>query len=235
MTAVTEVTVSCQEQAAGCTGRAVAYVRVSTAVEDHFFSSTHAARTEEEEKNVCAVCLSSLRAQECTRSPMPLIIEGRRVQNRTLGSLTVRVKILGAPRVWENVVFVQDGEEAAEVLELIDVKGEEAGAYYLAEWHSCGNHETREEPSSGNGDYVWTDGEFHLSYSVRYGYVGLEHIHRDKVTYREWRRARPHYVGTCQTCAAEVTFRSDRTAEQAAAIGYHHAADGGSLLDVREA
>ena len=74
----------------------------------------------------------------------------------------------------ENIVFMQ-GEEAEEVLEMLEKEGEEHTLNYLAEWHDPGMHETRECWGTGEHDYYYENGNYRLSWSTRLGYIGLEH------------------------------------------------------------
>ncbi len=79
---------------------------------------------------------------------------------------------------YERVVFMQ-GEDAEEALSILEEQGRDAAIDYLAEWHNCGSHEEEDAPAAGEDDYTYeTEDGYLLSYNLRLGYIGLEHIHK---------------------------------------------------------
>jgi hypothetical protein len=77
--------------------------------------------------------------------------------------------------VFSRIVFMQ-GDDADEVLAILDDQGEEAAVEHLAQWHFPGEHETANEPAAGTDDDTFeTDDGFILSWNTRLGYIGLEY------------------------------------------------------------
>lgn len=79
---------------------------------------------------------------------------------------------------YEDVFFAQ-GEEADEILEIIDQKGERAALEYMKQWHYPGEHMTRAEPGHGSDDKIFEKDGYILSYNTRIGYVGLSYRQED--------------------------------------------------------
>jgi hypothetical protein len=77
---------------------------------------------------------------------------------------------------YEQIVFMQDSQDSEEPLRILDEQGEEAAIEYLAQWHNNG-HEFTDRPSAGSNDrtYSRADG-YLLTYNLRLGYIGLEHV-----------------------------------------------------------
>lgn len=84
------------------------------------------------------------------------------------------------PRRWISVVFLQ-GEEADEVLDVIDRDGAHAGIEHLARWDygtettdaALVNGYVYDEPSSGLLDRTITDGDYTLIYNPSLGHASL--------------------------------------------------------------
>ena len=91
-----------------------------------------------------------------------------------------------APTVarWINVVFMQ-GQEADEVLEMIDADGALAGLNHLKYWDygdettsaALENGYVYDAPPSGPLEYELHDGDYHLAYSHAFAHVALYRIH----------------------------------------------------------
>lgn len=76
---------------------------------------------------------------------------------------------------YERVVFFQIGDEADEILNIIDDDGPEAAIEYAAQWHYPGEHETAAEMGHGSADNVFhSDDGYILSWNTGLGYAGLE-------------------------------------------------------------
>ena len=91
-----------------------------------------------------------------------------------------------APTVarWFNVVFLQ-GQEADEVLEMIDADGALAGLNHLKYWDygdettsaAMENGYVYDAPPSGPHEHEMSDGDYHLAYSHAFAHVALFRIH----------------------------------------------------------
>jgi hypothetical protein len=90
---------------------------------------------------------------------------------------------------WISVVFMQ-GQEADEVLEMIDADGALAGLNHLKCWDygdettsaAMENGYLYDAPPSGPLEHELDDGDFHLAYSHAFAHVALYRIHAvDKV------------------------------------------------------
>jgi hypothetical protein len=76
-------------------------------------------------------------------------------------------------RLYHSIVFMQ-GDEAAEVLPIIEHQGEQAAIDFLSQWDFGGESEHSPEPAPwGADDRLYRSGPYILSYSLRLGYVGL--------------------------------------------------------------
>ena len=78
---------------------------------------------------------------------------------------------------FENVVFCQNDEDAAEPLRILDEDGHDACIAYLSQWHYPGEHETRHgDCGAGSSDTVYEDDNgYILAYNLPLGYVGLSY------------------------------------------------------------
>lgn len=78
---------------------------------------------------------------------------------------------------YENVIFLDGGDDADEVLNLIDDGQIDEAFEYLKQWHYPGEHDSNPEPGHGTADEVWgpedADG-YIMSANNGLGYVGLE-------------------------------------------------------------
>lgn len=91
-----------------------------------------------------------------------------------------------APAVarWINVVFMQ-GQEAGEVLDIIDADGALAGLNHLKYWDygdettsaAMENGYVYDAPPSGPLEHELHDGDYHLAYSHAFAHVALYRIH----------------------------------------------------------
>ncbi|TFB51074.1 hypothetical protein [Cryobacterium tagatosivorans] len=85
---------------------------------------------------------------------------------------------------WINVVFMQ-GQEADEVLEMIDADGALAGLNHLKYWDygdettsaAMENGYVYDAPPSGPSEHELHDGGYHLAYSHAFAHVALYRIH----------------------------------------------------------
>lgn len=85
---------------------------------------------------------------------------------------------------WVNVVFMQ-GEEADEVLDVIDADGPAAGLDHLKSWDygdettsaAMENGYVYDEPPSGPLEHKLRDGDYHLTYSHSFDHVALYRLH----------------------------------------------------------
>jgi len=76
---------------------------------------------------------------------------------------------------YASVVF-QQGDDAAETLDIIDRKGEHAGLVHLAQWLGDSDpyaYETYDNPPHGSDDRTYLDGDLILTYCPRMTYAGL--------------------------------------------------------------
>ena len=77
------------------------------------------------------------------------------------------------PTLYYEIAFVQ-GEEAREVLEILDREGEAAAMSHLTQWDFGG--ESEHSPTTfpwGTSDLIFRDGEYVMSYNTQLGYIGL--------------------------------------------------------------
>ena len=91
-----------------------------------------------------------------------------------------------APAVarWINVVYMQ-GQEADEVLDMIDANGALAGLNHLKCWDygdettsaAMGNGYVYDAPPSGPLEHGLRDGDYHLAYSHSFTHVALYRLH----------------------------------------------------------
>ncbi|MCA0437831.1 MAG: hypothetical protein LCH98_15345 [Actinobacteria bacterium] len=89
-----------------------------------------------------------------------------------------------APRRWLSVVFLQ-GDEAGEVLDLIDRDGPDAAIEHLRNWDygdettdaALENGYVYDEPPTGQLDRAVTDGDYTLTYNPFMGHVNLLRSH----------------------------------------------------------
>lgn len=72
---------------------------------------------------------------------------------------------------FENIVFLQ-GEEANEVLQMLDIIGVEQTLNYLQNLHFSNEHTIIEDPSSDNDEKYSKDG-YLMTWNTRLGYIGL--------------------------------------------------------------
>ena len=79
---------------------------------------------------------------------------------------------------YEDVFFAQ-GDDADEILEIIQQKGERAALEYMKQWHYPGEHMTRSEPGHGADDETFEKDGYILSYNPRIGYAGLVYRQED--------------------------------------------------------
>lgn len=85
---------------------------------------------------------------------------------------------------WINVVFMQ-GQEADEVLDIIDADGVLAGLNHLKSWDfgdettsaAMENGYVYDAPPSGPLEHELRDGDYHLAYSHAFAHVALYRIH----------------------------------------------------------
>jgi hypothetical protein len=76
---------------------------------------------------------------------------------------------------YENVFFAM-GEEATELLDMLDEKGPEATLDYIGDIaFQPGKHDMSPELAAGKSDNVYREGAFILSWNPKMGYIGLEH------------------------------------------------------------
>lgn len=76
-------------------------------------------------------------------------------------------------RRYFQIVFMQ-GDEAAEVLPIIEHQGELAAIDFLSQWDFGPESQHTAEPAPwGSGDRLYRSGQYILSYNTRLGYVGL--------------------------------------------------------------
>jgi hypothetical protein len=80
---------------------------------------------------------------------------------------------------YEQIVFMQTEDDAAEPLRLYDEDSTHAAIEYLSQWHYPGEHATRNEPGAGTADDV-TEGEgdqagYIITVNNGLGYIGLEY------------------------------------------------------------
>ncbi len=71
-----------------------------------------------------------------------------------------------------QIVFLQ-GDEAEEVLNIIDEKGELAGIEYLNQWNFNEGEIIEGELPAGKGDFTFKEGDFILNYRPVLSYAGL--------------------------------------------------------------
>jgi hypothetical protein len=76
---------------------------------------------------------------------------------------------------YANVVFLQ-GDEAIEVLELLDAHGVGAAIEYLSEWDYGDYGEVSDAKRAGYSDSTVTSAPYVLTWNERMGYIGLERI-----------------------------------------------------------
>lgn len=85
---------------------------------------------------------------------------------------------------WINVVFLQ-GQEADEVLDMIDADGASVGLNYLKSWDygdetteaAMENGYVYDEPPSGPLEHELREGDYHLAYSHSFDHVALYRHH----------------------------------------------------------
>jgi hypothetical protein len=85
---------------------------------------------------------------------------------------------------WINVVYMQ-GQDADEVLDMIDADGALAGLNHLKYWDygdettsaALENGYVYDAPRSGPLEHEMRDGDYHLTYSHAFGHVALYRIH----------------------------------------------------------
>jgi len=85
---------------------------------------------------------------------------------------------------WLNVVFIH-GEEADEVLDMIDTDGPTAGLDHLKSWDygdettsaAMENGYVYDEPPSGPLEHELREGDYHLTYSHSFDHVALYRLH----------------------------------------------------------
>ena len=91
---------------------------------------------------------------------------------------------IAATSRWINVVFMQ-GEDADEVLDMIDTDGPAAGLGHLKSWDfgdettsaAMENGYVYDEPPSGPLEHKLRDGDYHLTYSHSFDHVALYRLH----------------------------------------------------------
>lgn len=76
-----------------------------------------------------------------------------------------------------NIVFIQN-EEAEEPLRILEDQGEGAALRYLRQWDyreddGEDDGEVYDENPGGNGDSVYREGNYILTYNTSLGYIGL--------------------------------------------------------------
>ena len=76
--------------------------------------------------------------------------------------------------MYERIIFAQ-GDDAAEILDILEADGVESAADYMAQWWNPGEHEIADELSAGTSDDTCElpDG-FVLTWNFGLGYIGLE-------------------------------------------------------------
>ncbi len=85
---------------------------------------------------------------------------------------------------WVNLIFMQ-GEDAAEVLDMIDTDGATAGLDHLKNWDfgdettsaAMENGYVYDEPPSGPLEHELREGDYHLAYSHSFNHVALYRLH----------------------------------------------------------
>ena len=72
-----------------------------------------------------------------------------------------------------NIVFLQN-EEAAKPLKILKEQGEAAALQFLCQWdYAEDDGEVYEENPGGNGDSVYREGNYIMTYNTSLGYIGL--------------------------------------------------------------
>jgi len=74
---------------------------------------------------------------------------------------------------WERIVFMQ-GEEASDVLGMLDTEGIDSVLDYLAQWDNGDGGDIHAEPASGSSDDVYEEDGYRLTWNNGLGYIGLE-------------------------------------------------------------
>lgn len=75
---------------------------------------------------------------------------------------------------YEDIVFIQ-GDEANEIYDILNEKGEEAALDYLKQWHLPNEHQTSDELLHGKNDRVYKKDGYIMSWSPKGLYFGLQY------------------------------------------------------------
>lgn len=84
---------------------------------------------------------------------------------------------------YADIVFMQ-GDDADAALDLLNLEGVDALGCHLSEWDYGEPGEIRDELPAGDGDYIGEWGEYIISWSWKYGYVGMSRVLECDCAYR---------------------------------------------------
>jgi hypothetical protein len=73
---------------------------------------------------------------------------------------------------YSYIVFIS-GSEASEVLDLLDMEGEQAVLECLKEWDMGENDDRHDTPGYGQSDRIYRDSDYIMSYNLSLGYIAL--------------------------------------------------------------
>jgi len=73
---------------------------------------------------------------------------------------------------YEQIVFLQ-GQEAEEVMDIMNVEGEDAAFEYLKQWHYPGEHDGSATPGNGTMDKTYKKDGYIMSWNPYLPYIGL--------------------------------------------------------------
>lgn len=76
--------------------------------------------------------------------------------------------------IYENVFFAQESN-AEEWIRILKDYGESALLEILKDFHFPGEHEVSDENYYGKSDYIYSEGNYILSYNLNLPTVGLEY------------------------------------------------------------
>ena len=74
---------------------------------------------------------------------------------------------------YENIVFLQ-GDDAGEILDILDVFGESSAMEHLQQYdYGESQIESRDDFPWGSRDMIYREGNYVMSYNIGLGYIGL--------------------------------------------------------------
>lgn len=76
---------------------------------------------------------------------------------------------------YEEVVFIQNQDEAEEPLRILDEQGRDAALEYLKQWHYPGEHMRTDTIGAGSSDDVYEKDGYIMVWNNQLGYIGLEY------------------------------------------------------------